>query len=94
MRLLMIADCVSRDFNSFHCRGIKENRCLQTKGKLSTFVNLSSVFLSIILDIVDFVWNLFMCDLGTRMTSAEECHHYNDRETLALKVIQVYQVYR
>lgn len=59
VRLLMIVDCVSRDFNSFHCRGIKENRCLQTKGKLSTFVNLSSVFLSIILDIADFCMEFY-----------------------------------
>ena len=28
VRLLMIVDHVTRDFNWFHCRGIKENSCL------------------------------------------------------------------
>ena len=76
VRLLIIVDHVTRDFNWFHCRGIKKNG---TNGKLSTFVIQSSVFLSI--DIVDFVWNFHYSRviLGTRMTSAKECRHYNDK---------------
>ena len=29
-------------------------------------------------------FSLFTCDLGTMMTSAKECPHYNDRETFIL----------
>lgn len=29
-------------------------------------------------------FSLFTCDLGTMMTSAKECRHYNDRETFIL----------